>query len=239
MELVAWIFNIGYLFQHIGTLLQIKRIENRKDIEGVSIDTQILFLLGTIARCIWISDTILKSYYVTYIELCLALATLFYTLYICLLKYNKYKSILSLICGSSLPFFFRWFVLVILVGILSVLYYPGKGDHFEYDVQMLVSFTIFVEASGLIPQIYSVVSEKDSRIFSSFYLVFLAISRICRLVFWVKLFIESNDFEFLIIADVLHLMVFLVFVYFYFKNLDKLILPTNNTKRDIGEKKIF
>ena len=230
MELVAWIFNLGYLFQHIGTLLQIRRIENKKNIEGVSIDTQILFLLGTIARCIWISDTILKSHYVTYIELCLALVTLFYTLYICLLKYNKYKSIFSLICGSSVPILFRWYILVIVVGVLSVLFYPGKGDNFEFDVQILVSFTIYVEAAGLIPQIYSVVSEKDSRIFSSFYLVFLAISRICRLVFWVKLYLENNDFEFLIIADVMHLVVFLVFVYFYFTNLNKLILPTNNIK---------
>jgi hypothetical protein len=239
MDLIAWIFNIGYLFQHIGTILQIQRIERKKSIEGVSIDTQILFLIGTIARYFWIHDTILKSYYVTYIELFLSVLTLSYTLYICLFKYNKFKSVFSLICGSSLPIFFRWYVLLIPTSILSYYYFPGKGDSSELDIQMLVSLNIYIEAAGLIPQIYTVISEKDSRIFSSFYLIFLAVSRICRLLFWVKMYLQTSDFEFLIIADVLHLVVFIVFVYFYFSNFDKLLLPTNDSRRVVGEKKIF
>jgi ER lumen protein retaining receptor len=239
MDLIAWIFNIGYLFQHIGTILQIKRIENKKSIEGVSIDTQILFLIGAIARYFWVSDTILKLYNVTYVELFLAVSTLLYTLYICLFKFNKFRSVFSLICGSPLPVIFRWWVLFIPASILSYYFFPGKENPIKLDIQMLVSLNIYIEAAGLIPQIYTVISEKDSRIFSSFYLIFLAVSRLCRLLFWVKMFLQTNDFEFLIMADLLHLIIFIVFVYFYFSNFDKLLLPTNDSRKVVGEKKIF
>src|SRR4051812_46633053 len=85
---ILWVFNFGYLLQHIGTFLQIKKIQAIRSNEGVCVDTQILFLIGALARIVWISDTQLKNFWLTYVELILALLTLSYCLYLCLVKYN-------------------------------------------------------------------------------------------------------------------------------------------------------
>jgi uncharacterized protein with PQ loop repeat len=239
LNLIAWIFNIGYLFQHVGTLLQIRRIEKRKNIDGVSIDTQILFLVGAIARCFWVSDTILKKFKITYIELFLAIVTLSYTLCICLFKYNKEKSAFNLLFWSRVPIVFRWYFLLIVTGVFSFIYYPGKDDKVMWDIQMFVSLNIYTEAAGLIPQIFSFISEKDSRSFSTFYLIFLAVSRVFRLFFWIKLYLQTHDFEFLIVADALHVFVFIAFVYFFYSNFDNVLLPTNESTSEKSEKKIF
>lgn len=237
-KLILWIFNIGYLFQHIGTILQIMRIEKKRDIEGVCVDTQILFLIGAIARYIWIYDTILKYFYLTYIELVLAVVSLLYTLYICLFKYNGSLTIFQMLNNTKIFILFRWYSILAISCVLSYFYFPGnEGQH--YDIQMFVSLTMYTEAAGLLPQIYAVNTQKDSNIFSSFYLVFLTVSRIMRLLFWLKMTIDNgNEFMFLIIADVLHLVMVSGFIYSFFKNLDTLMLPTQENKYDSG-KKIF
>jgi hypothetical protein len=237
LTIISWIFNFGYLFQHVGTILQIGRIEKSKNMDGVSIDTQILFLVGAIARCFWVNDTVLKKFNITYIELFLALTTLCYTLFICVFKHNKHRSIFNVLFRSSVPFLFRWYFLLLVTGILSYIYYPGKDDKVMWDIQMFVSLNIYTEAAGLIPQIFSFIYEKDSRSFSSFYLIFLAVSRIFRLIFWIKLYMQTHDFEFLIIADALHVLVFIAFVYFYYSNFDNVLLPTNNSESKKAKEK--
>jgi hypothetical protein len=221
MSLVLYIFNIGYLFQHLGTFLQIRRIERKRDTGGVSIDTQILFLLGALARMYWITDTLLKGFYLTYIELAFAMSSLSYTLYLCLYKYNLgYTG-----NNTSLPIFCRWYFILILSLVLSYNYFPGNNGQ-SYDIQMFVSFNIFAEAGGLLPQIYSVNRQKDSNIFSSFYVMCLTVSRILRLCFWLKLYMEDSSFGFLIAADLLHLLFVSGFIYSFFRNSDGLVLPT-------------
>jgi uncharacterized protein with PQ loop repeat len=236
MVFILWIFSIGYLFQHFGTVLQILRIEKKRDIEGVCVDTQILFLLGAIARCFWVTDTMLKDFFLTYVELALALTTLIYTLYICLFKYNGVQSIGQCINNKNIPIVFRWYSIFTVSAILSYFFFPGNEGQ-KWDIQMLVSLNIFSEAAGLLPQIYAVNSQKDSNIVSSFYLICLSVSRILRLYFWIQMNDEENSFRFLLIADVLHLIMVSGFIYSFFKNLDQYMLPTES-KRDDG-KKIF
>jgi len=236
MAFILWIFSIGYLFQHTGTVLQILRIEKKRDIEGVCVDTQVLFLLGAFARCIWVTDTMLKDFMLTYIELLLALSTLIYTLYLCLFKYNGYRSIGNCLNNTSIPIVFRWYSIFIMSTILCYFFFPGNEGQ-KWDIQMLVSLNIFSEAAGLLPQIYAVNSQKDSNIVSSFYLICLTISRILRLYFWIQLNDEGNTFMFLLIADVLHLIMVSGFIYSFFKNFDQFMLPTESKKDEV--KKIF
>ena len=235
MQLILYIFNLGYLFQHIGSVLQIMRIEKKKEIEGVCVDTQIVFLIGAISRIFWTSDTMLKDLWITYLELILAFVTLTYTLYLCLFKYNGVLSISQNLNNSSIPIYLRWYVIFIVSAILSLFFFPGNEGQY-WDIQMFVSLNIFVESAGLLPQIYNVYSHKDSNIFSSLYLIFLSISRILRLFFWIKMYQEDGGFGYLLFADVLHLIMVSGFIYSFFKNLDKLMLPTQS--RDTS-KKIF
>lgn len=229
MAFILFIFNLGYLFQHVGTIFQIKRIENKRDTEGVCVDTQILFLFGALARMIWIHDTMLKDYYLTYIELLLAFTSLLYTLYICLFKYNNGFPLSSILNNTSLPIFIRWYVILAVSVILSYFFFPGNEGQ-KFDVQMFVSLNIFAEAAGLLPQIACVNAQKDSNIFSSFYLMCLSVSRILRLFFWIKMYADDNSFLFLMCADILHLIMVSGFIYTFFKNLNSMTLPTDKSE---------
>ena len=57
-----WLFTLSNIIQDVGTLYQIYHSEYiKKNTECVSIDTQIMFLISTITRAIWIYDTELKE----------------------------------------------------------------------------------------------------------------------------------------------------------------------------------
>ena len=47
------IFEVGYLFQHIGTGLLIYKLNKQKSMYGICIDTHICYLFGLLARCFW------------------------------------------------------------------------------------------------------------------------------------------------------------------------------------------
>ena len=227
MEIILNLFNIGYLFQHIGTILQIRKIERKKSTEGVCIDTLVLFLIGALCRVIWINDTELRLFWITYLELTMAFITLFYSLYLCLFKYNNMLTFFEGLNRTEILVFLRWYVILVISAILAYFFYPGNdsdNSHW-FDLQMLVSLSIYCEAGGLLPQIYITNKEKDSNNFSRLYLVFLSISRVLRLLFWFKLFIEDNGFVFLIIADLIHCFMLSGFVYSFFSNLNNFSLP--------------
>jgi len=222
--------------QHLGTILQIQKIERKRSIEGVCVDTQILFLIGTFARTFWITDTMLKDFFLTYIELLLSYVLLGYTLYLCLWKYNDF-SVLENLNRKEIPIYFRWYVIFAISAVLSYFYFPGNEGQ-SFDLQMLVSLNIYSEAGGLLPQIIVVNKEKDSSNVSQYYIVFLSFSRICRLMFWVKMYTDDNSFIFLMVADFLHSIMVSGFIYTFFKNLNKLTLPTIYNS-DADKKKVF
>jgi ER lumen protein retaining receptor len=240
MALILWIFELGYVFQHIGAILQILKIKKNRSMEGVSVDTQILFLIGSFARAIWIHDTMLKNFFLSYIEFILAVGILVYTLYLCMFQYNPGFPLSHFFNNPKLPIFIRWYVLLIASAILSLIFYPGKEDRIEWDdPQIFVSLNIFTEAIGLLPQIWAVKIDRDSTNFSRSYILFLAVARMCRLLFWLKMHMDDNSFMFLIIADVIHLISVSGFIYTFFKNLNTFNLPTNDDRHHNAEKKIF
>lgn len=236
MSIILWIFEMGYVMQHIGVIIQIHKILKRNSIEGVCVDTQILFLIGTFARGFWILDTMLKDFWLSYIELLVSCGLLIFTLYLCLWKFNDF-SIFASLNRTEIPIYFRWYVILLLSMVLSYFYFPGNEGQ-AWDLQMLVSLNIYADAGGLIPQIIVVNKEKDSTNFSQLYLVFLSFSRVFRLIFWIKMYMDDNNFIFLIIADILHCLMVSGFIYSFFKNFNKLTLPTINSKEE-NTKKIF
>jgi len=233
-NIILWVFNIGYIFQHIGTLIQIKKIEKKRSTEGVCVDTQILFFIGALARVIWISDTQLKNFWLTYVELVLAFLTISYCLYICLVKYSQ-ASFLESLNRTEIMIIMRWYFILVVSSVLAFFFFPGNSGQW-WDVQMLVSLSIYIEAAGLLPQIFITNKEKDSNNFSSLYLVFLSISRVMRLIFWFRMYVDSNGFGFLILADFIHCIMVSGFVWSFFKNLDKFTLPQAIERPD---KRIF
>jgi hypothetical protein len=232
MSYLTLSFNLGYICQHIGTVLQLIRIESKKSVDAVCLDTQILFLFGAISRIFWVKETILNDVILTKLELFTSLLTLSYTLYVCLFKYNN-LSVFQSLNKSGVPFYIRWYVILPLSTIFSLIFFPGNEEgSYEYDSQTLVSFNIFVESMGLLPQIVAVRREKDSNTFSRSYILFLSVSRIVRMLFWLEMYMNDSSFAYLLIADCINLVMVLGFVYTFFSNLDRLILPTDSKTKE-------
>ena len=122
-SLVLWLFTIGYILQHVGTVLMIKRILRQKSIYGVSVDTQLCFLIATFARVVWSFDTRLAGMPLTYLDLAVSIGLLSYTVYLCF----RMKDMLY----NDPPFYVRTPVLVGVTAVLSMAFHPGeRGDYF-------------------------------------------------------------------------------------------------------------
>lgn len=227
MEIVIYIFGLGYLLQHLGMILQILKMNKLKSAESVSVDTLILFFFSTISRFVWTIDTILRDSYFTYLELIIGLSVIVYILFLTFVKYNYENSSMDLINNNLIPIFFRWYVILLVSVVASYFIFPGN-DGQRFDLQMLVSFTIFTEAANLIPQIFFLKAKKDSHDISQIYNLLMVVSRFFRLIFWLKLYFESDSIEFLIFADVFNLLMVGGFVYNSFKLQNGFSLPFEN-----------
>lgn len=230
--IVLWLFNLGYLCQHIGSIHQIYLMIKNQSADGVSIDTQILFLIGAISRAFWVQDTQLKNEWMTYFELALGIATIVTQIILIVFIFNKNFSIFKPIFQSTTRFYERWYFIVIITSVLSYFFFPGDEGQ-EWDIQMLVSLTIFTEAGGLIPQIPMLLREKEANSVSRIFLLFLSLARMLRLLFWLKLWSDGMDFLFLVVADVLHLFMVSSFIYSFVKSLNSYKLPQHESYKKL------
>jgi hypothetical protein len=225
--LVLWIFELGYLLQHLGTFFQILQINRSKNTDMVSLDTNIYFLVGTVCRLVWMWDSALKSFYLAYLEITISVIISFYILWL----FKKYKVNSYDLSEATQPILLRPFVLIPVILILSFIFHPGSKNQYYYTNQMFVSGNIFSEAIGLLPQLYIFYNFKDTGDVSQKYVVFQTLSRFSRILFWIQMYRSGNNFIALIIADVVHTMLLIGFIYLFLKNKDRASLPTNTTQK--------
>ena len=232
-KLILYSFEGGYLFQHTATLFQILKMIKRKNSECVSLETNVLFLIGAISRIFWVFGSSLSEIYITYIELLLAITSLSYVIYL----YQKNKERNYYINDIKLPPYLKLYVLIPLIFILSFFFNPG--DSYFTD-QIFVSFGIFCESVGLLPQLYIIRKSRDSGDLSELYVVFLALARFLRLFFWIAMFIQGGRFFPLIAADIIHCLALSNFVYNVMKNWSGKGLPTTFAElKENTNKKMF
>lgn len=232
MSLVLWLFEFGYLLQHLATTIQILRIREKRNTELVSLDTNILFLIGAFSRIIWMWDSMLKGFFLAYIEITLAFITLPYIIYL----YNKYRTSDFYYSDRNLPVFLKLYVLLPVIILLSFLFHPGTKGKYYYTNQMFVSLGIFSEAIGLLPQLYLITKTKDTGNVSQYYGAMLGFARFFRLIFWIKMYIDGTSFLSLIVADVIHCYLLSTFVYNLIKNWNNAMLPTFGPQEVPGKK---
>ena len=132
-------------------------------------------------------------------------------------------------------FILKLYVLIPVISVLSFFFNPG--DSYFTD-QIFVSFGMFCESFGLLPQLYIIRKSKDSGDLSELYVVFLAIARFLRLFFWIAMFIQGGRFFSLIAADIIHCLALSNFVYNVMKNWSGNGLPTSFKELN-SNKKMF
>ena len=199
-------FTLGYLCQVAGSVLLIRKIRRKKNTEGLSFDTQICYLIGSIARIVWVNKTRLSKHYLVWLELLISIGIAAYTVYL----FIKYKDREAVPVNNP----FKLPYLLIATVVLSYFFHPGKRDAY---MQMLVSFTIFLEAMGMVPQIYTMRKLKTVEVTIGHYVFSLALSRVFRLIFWIISYVDGVAFGYLIIADLVHTVFLADFVYFYLR----------------------
>lgn len=118
MELVLMLFTLGYIAQFAGNYLLIMKIRKQKSIEGLSFETQIIYLIGSLVRCIWVFDTRLTSNFLVWIELLLSVASYGYLVYLL----HLYKD--TKIHHVENPYKFIYLLLGSVI--LSIFFHPGS-----------------------------------------------------------------------------------------------------------------
>ncbi len=106
-------------------------------------------------------------------------------------------------------------VLIILCAILSTIFHPGNKGEFFFTLQMLVSFTIFLEAISIIPQLVHLRQNRDPEGLTSNYLYCLGASRGVRVFFWYAMITNNDTFWYLILGDFIHSILLIGFFYQY------------------------
>ena len=109
----------------------------------LAVDTQGSYLLSVISRCVWGMETWLVETYFAYFELLVSSMT---ALGLCLLRYQ-----LGNTTSKHSVSYLRVYATAPVYMVLAFLFHPGDT---WISMQILVCYTMFQEAMGLLPQLY-------------------------------------------------------------------------------------
>lgn len=183
----------GYVTQLIATILLLKEVLKKQSVYGLSMDTQICFLLSTVSRAIWTRDTRLTETRLAHVELGGAVLTSLAACVLC----HRLRGTNSKQATSK----YSVWLLTAAAMVTAILWHPGRG---LLSLQVLVAFTIYMETLALLPQLKVMHRLEDADAITGQYVALLVLSRLLRLVFWIALFLQGDRFIGLFLADLLH-----------------------------------
>lgn len=203
-----FIFVLGYWIHFMASCLLLYKIFKQKSVYGLSIDTQIAFLMAAVGRCIWTMDTRLVDTVFAYIEL------VFSTIIAGALVYMCWKYRFTTTKHAAAPL--RIWSLAPAALVLAFFFNPGTE---WWTVQVLVAFTMYIEALGLLPQLWLMRNMHEIEPLTSHYVALLVIARAVRMLFWGCLFWVGEHFIQLFVADVLHTLLSADYMGLWFRKL--------------------
>ena len=209
-----FLFVLGYIIQLVASAILFYRIQSVRSIYGLSVDTQICFLLSSLSRLVWTLNTRIyeaNGAFITiaFLEMLCSVASAF------ALVYNFVK--LRHTTTVSVPVWMSYKVLVPMS--LTLAYLVNPAGWFNVSSQLLVAFNMYVEAIALIPQLWLIRKMEDVEALTSHYVGLLVIARGVRMVFWVVLFMEGDRFVSLFLADVFHTFLSADYLYLWVRKL--------------------
>jgi len=188
----VFLFIIGYYVQLAASGLLFFKISKQRSIYGLSVDTQIAYLLAVISRCIWVMETRMVETYLAHFELVLSTLSAIGLCFLCF-QYREY--------AKHAPFYLRIYITAPVAMLLAILFHPGDD---WFSMQVLVSFTMYVEACGLLPQLFLCRKVHEVEPVTSHYVGLLVCARFIRMIFWIKMYLIGENFLQLLFGDILH-----------------------------------
>ena len=118
------------------------------------------------------------------------------------------------------PIWTKWYVILSVSAVLAFMMHPGKNGYFDFRQQFFVSFSMFIEAFALIPQLLHMSKAKVIDGLNGIYLLFMTLSRLSRIGFWWSMSRKLSQFWYLIVSDTIHTIMAITFIISY-KSLSK------------------
>ena len=219
MNWTIFFFELGYLLNICGIIVLVTSITRKKHVEGISFYTQLLFAISTFSKIFFFWFTILRDYLLCWVELLISLSLTIYLMHL-LIKYRK----MNFMKETN---YWDWRIIIVVSIILSIISNFEKDEDFEVS-QMMIRFSIILEAIGLLPQLNFMRVEKYVPQFFGYYILTIAGSRIARIGFWIFQFKYNNTgstYYTLIISDATYLLMTGDIVYNFFKHRNSGLIP--------------
>ena len=124
---------------------------------------------------------------------------------------------------------FDYRIIIFISLILAVISNYEKDNDFEWS-QFAIRFSIILEAIGLFPQIKLMRRDKFVQKFMGYYLVFICLSRISRILFWTFQILDNPGGEThytLLLADLFYIVLTGDFIYNFMKHRNTNVIPYN------------
>merc|ERR1719183_1971367 len=106
----------------------------------------------------------------------------------------------------------RVYTLAPVALVLAFFFHPSDQ---WISVQILVAFTMYIEALGLLPQLWLMKNMHEVEPLTSHYVGLLIVARMCRMCFWIKMYFLGEHFLQLLFADILHTLLSADFMYLW------------------------
>ena len=135
-----------------------------------------LFAISTFSKIFFFWFTILRDFTLCWIELILSILLTAYLMHL-LIKYRK----ISFMKENN---YWDWRAIIVISLILSIISNFEKDEDFEFS-QMMIRFSIILEAIGLLPQLNFMKMERYVPQFFGYYILTIALSRLARIGFWI------------------------------------------------------
>jgi hypothetical protein len=123
--------------------------------------------------------------------------------------------------------FWDWRIIIVVSIILSIISNFEKDEDFEFS-QMMIRFSIILEAIGLLPQLNFMKMERYVPQFFGYYIMTIALSRLARIGFWIfqlKYNTTGSTYYTLILADGAYLALTGDIIYNFWKHHNATLIP--------------
>jgi len=204
----VFLFIIGYYVQLAASCMLAVKIYKHKSIYGLSVDTQIAYLLATVVRCIWVMETRLVETKLAYLEL---IGSTIAAFGLCGLCYQHYHTTMK-----HATTYLRVYITAPCALAAAFFFHPGDE---WMSMQILVSFTMYMEACGLLPQLWLFRKMHEVEPMTSHYVGLLVCARFIRMIFWGKMYFLGEHFLQLLFADILHTLLSADYLYLWCRKL--------------------
>mmetsp|Transcript_60418 Transcript_60418/g.155732 ORF Transcript_60418/g.155732 Transcript_60418/m.155732 type:complete len:221 (+) Transcript_60418:111-773(+) len=204
----VFLFLIGYFVQFGASCLLMYKIWKHESIYGLSVDTQIAYLLSVVARCVWSMETRLVETKFAYLELIMSTAIA------CGLTFQCWRYYATTTKHST-PFL-RVYATAPACLILAFFFHPGDD---WFTMQILVAYSMYQEAMGLLPQLWLMRKMHEVEPLTSHYVGLIVVARFIRMCFWGKMYFLGEHFLQLFFADILHTLLSADYMYLWCRKL--------------------